>query len=64
MLGFNDTPTFVGNFVSSPREKEGRDRKDSRGDERDRQGTKKKISEGEETEEIILFLLYSYLLQR
>ena len=29
VLGFNDTPTLVGHFVSSPRERE---KKDSRGD--------------------------------
>ena len=34
MLGFNDTSTLVGHFVSSPREGEKRDRKDSR-DERE-----------------------------
>ena len=38
MLGFNDTPTLVGHFVSSPRERENRDRRDSRGDEREGQG--------------------------
>ena len=32
VLGFNDTPTLVGHFVSSPREREKRDRRDSRGD--------------------------------
>ena len=32
MLGFNDTSTLVGHFVSSPRERE---KRDSRGDERD-----------------------------
>ena len=35
VLGFNDTSTLVGHFVSSPRERERRDRRDSRGDERD-----------------------------
>ena len=39
MLGFNDTSTLVGHFVSSPRERKKRDRRDSRGDER---GTGKK----------------------
>ena len=39
VLGFNDTSTLVGHFVSSPRERENRDRRDSRGDER---GTGKK----------------------
>ena len=28
MLGFNDTSTLVGHFVSSPREREKRDRRD------------------------------------
>ena len=39
MLGFNDTSTLVGHFVSSPRERKKRDRRDSRGDvkERDRE---------------------------
>ena len=31
---FNDTSTLVGNFVSSPREREKRDRKDNRKDKR------------------------------
>ena len=35
VLGFNDTSTLVGHFVSSPRERENRDRRDSRRDERD-----------------------------
>ena len=39
-LGFNDTSTLVGHFVSSPREWEKRERRDSRGDERERQGRK------------------------
>ena len=34
MLGFKDTSAFVDHFVSSPREREKRDRRDSRGDER------------------------------
>ena len=29
VLGFNDTSTLVGHFVSSPREREKRDRRDS-----------------------------------
>ena len=37
---FNDMPTLVGHFVSSPREREKRDRRDSRGDEREGQGRK------------------------
>ena len=35
VLGFNDTSTLEGHFVSSPREREKRDRRDSRGDERE-----------------------------
>ena len=31
--GFNGTSTLLGHFVSSPREGEKRDRRDSRGDE-------------------------------
>ena len=38
-LGFN-TSTLVGHFVSSPREREKRDRRDSRGDEREGQARK------------------------
>ena len=38
--------------MSSPREREKRDRKDSRGDEREEQGRKRNINESEETEEI------------
>ena len=37
-IGFNDMSTLVGHFVSSPREREKRDRRDSTGDER--KGTK------------------------
>ena len=37
LLWFN-TSTIVGHFVSSPREREKKDRKDSRGDEREGQG--------------------------
>ena len=33
MLEFNDTLTFMDHFVSSPREREKRDRRESRGDE-------------------------------
>ena len=50
MFGFNDTSTLVGHFVSSPREKEKRDRTDSRGDEREGQGRKR--NGNEETKEI------------
>ena len=37
VLGFNDTSTLVAHFVSSPREREKRDRRDSRRDEREKQ---------------------------
>ena len=39
-LWFYDTSTLVGHVVSSPREREKRDRRDSRGDEREGQGRK------------------------
>ena len=52
MLGFNDTSTLEGHFVSSPREREKRDRRESRGDEREGQGRKRNRNESEETEEI------------
>ena len=52
MLGFNDTSTLVGHFVSSPREREKKDRRDSKGDEREGQGRKRNRNESEETEEI------------
>ena len=45
---FNDTSVLVGHFVSSPREREKRDRRDSRGDERQGQGRKRNRSEREE----------------
>ena len=41
MLWFNDTSTLVGHFVSSPREREIRDRRDSRRDEREGQGSQR-----------------------
>ena len=52
MLGFNDTSALVGHFVSSPREREKTDRRDSRGDEREGHGRKRNRNESEETEEI------------
>ena len=64
LLGFNDTSIFVGHFVSSPREREKRDRRDSRGDEREGQGRQRNRNESEETEEIKTFLLYPNLLQK
>ena len=52
MSGFNDISTLVGHFVSSPRERKKRDRRDSRGDEREGQVRKRKMNESEDTEEI------------
>ena len=49
VLGFNDTSTLVGHFVSSTRE---RKKRDSRRDEREGQGRKRNRNESEETEEI------------
>ena len=57
MVGFNDMSTLVGHFVLSPRERETRDKRDSRGDEREGQGTKRNRNESEETEEIKTFSL-------
>ena len=51
--------TLVGHFVSSPIEKEKRDRRDSR---REGQGRKRNRNESEETE-VKTFPLYPYLLQ-
>ena len=52
VLGFNDMSTLVGHFVSSPREREKRDRSECRGDEREGQERKRVRNEKEETEEI------------
>ena len=52
MLGFNDMSALLGHFVLSPREREKTYRRDSRGDEREGQGRKRKMNESEETEEI------------
>ena len=57
MLGFNDTSTLEGHFVSSPRERE---KRDSRGDESGGQGRKRNRNESEETEEIKTFPLYPF----
>ena len=62
MLEFNDKSTLGGHFVSSPREREETDRRDSRGDERKGQGRKRKMNESE-MEEIKTFPVYPYLLQ-
>ena len=58
-VGFNNTSTLVGHFVSSPREREKRDSRD----EREGQGRKRNRNESEEIEEIKTFPLYPYLLQ-
>ena len=42
VLGFNDTSTPVSHFVSSSWEMEKKDRRDSRGDEREEQGRTRK----------------------
>ena len=65
VLGFNNTSTLVGHFVSSPWEREKRDRRDSRRDEWMKQGRKRNRNESKKkkTEEIKTFLLYPYLLQ-
>ena len=46
VLGFNDMSTHVGHFVSSPRERE---KRDSRGDEREGQARKRNRNESELT---------------
>ena len=53
VLGFNDASALVGHFVSSPREREKIDRRESRGDEREGKGKKREMKENEGTEEII-----------
>ena len=63
VLRFNDTSTLEGHFVSSPREREKRDRRESRGDEREGQVRKRNRNESEETEEIKTFPLFPYPLQ-
>ena len=50
----------MGHFVSSPREREKRDKRDSRGDEREGLGRKRNRNE---SEEIRMFPQNSYLLQ-
>ena len=50
----------MGHFVSSPRERKKRARRDSRGDEREGQGRKRKMNESEETEEIKTFPLSTH----
>ena len=55
VLGLNDTSALVGHFVSSPREREKRDRRGSRGDEREGKAKKREMKENEGTEVIITF---------
>ena len=62
MLGFNDTSTLMGHLCRFP-EREKRERRDSKGDEREGQGLKRNRNESEETEEIKTILQYSYLLK-
>ena len=45
VLEFNDTSTLVGHFVSSPRERETRGRRNSRRDVKEEQGRKRKRNE-------------------
>ena len=55
----------MGHFVSSPRVREKRDRRDSKGDKREGQDRKRKMNENEKKkiEEMKTFPLYPYLLQ-
>ena len=50
MSGFNNTSTLVGHFVSSPRDREKSDRRESSGDERQGQWRKQNRNESEETD--------------
>ena len=50
VLGFNDTSILEGNFVPSLREREKKDRRISRGDEREGNDRKRNRNESEETE--------------
>ena len=45
----------MGHFVSSPRERQKTDRRDSRGDDGEGQGRKMKMNGSAETEEITIF---------
>ena len=46
MLGFNDTSTLLGHFMSYPREKKKRNRRYSREDEREEQGKLEQVLSG------------------
>ena len=48
MLGLNDTSILVGLLMLSPREREERDSRDSRGDEIEGQGRMRKMNESED----------------
>ena len=56
MLGFKDMSTLEGHFVLSLREREKRDRRDSRGDKREGQGRKRNWNESEEIEEMNIYV--------
>ena len=60
VLGFNDTSTLVGHFVSSPRKREIEEIAEEM-KERDR--GEEEMNDSEETEEIKTFPIYPYLLQ-
>ena len=64
MLVFNGMSTLVVHFVSSPREREKTDRRDSRGNDRKGQGRMRNRNKSEETEEIKTSPLYPCLLKR
>ena len=51
VLGFNNTSTLVGHFMSFPRERKKTDRRDIRGEKREGQGRKRNRNESEEAEE-------------
>ena len=53
----------MGHFVSSPRERATRDRRDGRGDKREGHGRKRNRNESEETEEMKSFPIYPCLPQ-
>ena len=61
VLGFTYTSALVGHFLSSPRKRDKIEEIVEEMKERDRGD--RKMNEKEETEEIIKFTLYPYLLQ-
>ena len=60
VLGFNDTSTLVGHFVSSPRERE-KNIEEIVEEMKEGQGRKRNRNESEETEEINAFPLYPWI---